>query len=156
MKKIYAKILGVAAIVAASLSLTSCDDGGPWYDGYYPPNGWNSTFYDNRLNGYWELVQYNSYPVDPGEKNYMYFNGDGRGLYYYWQGGRRYTTGMVYWCQSSNTGTSQYQVNIQYEGGGSETTNYWFVGNNTMTMQWMTTNGRTETYVYDRIGYAPW
>ena len=157
MKKIYGKIFGLLAVLAASFGMTSCDDGGPWYDGYRPPTGWNNTFYDSRLNGYWELVQYNSYPVSAGEANYMYFNGDGRGEYYYMQNGYRYVEGMVYWCQQSVTGTSRYQVNIQYEGGGSETTNYWFNDNpNTLTMQWMTNSGRTETYVYDRIYRAPW
>lgn len=159
MKKAAFRIFAGIALLAASFGLTSCDDD-PWYDdwggNYYPPNGWNDTFYDSRLNGYWELIQYNSYPVHPDDANWFYFHGNGRGQYFYLQNGDEYTQRMRYWCQYSNTGTSRYQINIQYEDGSAETTNYWFPDNNTLMMQWMTAGGRTETYVYDRVGYAPW
>ncbi len=95
------------------------------------PAGWD-TFNDSRLAGYWGLVQYSSDPVGASDANYLYFNGNGRGYYYYLQGGREYTERTVYYSQDSNTGTSNYQINIQYEYSSPVTMNYWFThGGNT-------------------------
>ena len=94
---------------------------------------------------------------DDGDWNYLYFNGNGRGYYYYLQGGREYTERTVYYSQDSNTGTSRYQINIQYEYSSPVTMNYWFThGGDTMWMQWRTGNGAVQTYVYDRMNRAPW
>ncbi len=69
--------------VLLSAGLSSCVvDGDDWWGG--PPAGWD-TFNDSRLTGYWGLVQYNSDPVGAGDANYLYFNGNGRGYYYYLQ-----------------------------------------------------------------------
>lgn len=157
MKKSRLSIIAGFTLLLGFMSagLTSCvgDDDG-WWGG--PPTGWD-TFNDTRLSGYWALVQYNSDPVDADDANYLYFNGNGRGLYYYLQGGRRYTEQTVYYSQDSNTGTSRYQINIQYEYSSPVTMNYWFThSGNTMWMQWRTGNGAVQTYVYDRIQYAPW
>lgn len=87
MKKSRLSIIAGFTLLLAFMSagLTSCvgDDDG-WWGG--PPTGWD-TFNDTRLSGYWALVQYNSDPVDADDANYLYFNGNGRGLYYYLQGG---------------------------------------------------------------------
>lgn len=140
--------------LAATLGLSSCSDGDDYYWGN-GPYGWD--FRDPRLGGYWQLVQYNSDPVPPGEANYMYFNGVGEGIYYYLQNGMRMREYLRYYCQNSVSGTSNYQINIDYQYSSPLTTNYWFThGNNTLWMQWQTYGGAVQTYVYDRIGGAPW
>ncbi len=153
IKGIIPGLLLMSVLLSAGLS--SCVvDGDDWWGG--PPAGWD-TFNDSRLAGYWGLVQYNSDPVGAGDANYLYFNGNGRGYYYYLQGGREYTERTVYYSQDSNTGTSNYQINIQYEYSSPVTMNYWFThGGNTMWMQWRTGNGAVQTYVYDRMDRAPW
>ena len=156
MKRILRTVAGIVAVVALSVTgLTSCINAeGDWWGG--PPTGWD-TFNDSRLGGYWMLVQYNSDPVYQSDANYLYFNGNGYGYYYYLDNGYREREQLRYWCQGSNTGTSNYQINIQYEYSSPLTTNYWFThGNNTLWMQWRTSGGRVQTYVYDRINYAPW
>lgn len=147
--------IAMALFVAMTVGMTSCDiDDGTWWGG--PPMGWD-TFNDTRLEGYWGLVQADSYEVDPDDANYLYFNGRGRGLYYYLQAGRRYTEQTVYYSQDSNTGTSDYQINIQYEYSSPVTMNYWFShGGETLWMQWRSGNGAVHTYVYDRMNRAPW
>ncbi len=61
-----------------------------------------------------------------------------------------------YWSQNSNSGTSYYQINIQYEYDSPVTENYWFThGGNTLWFQWRTSQG-VQTSVYDRIPRAPW
>lgn len=137
-----------------TITLSSCvvepDD---WWSG--PPSGWN-TFNDTRLAGHWQLVQYNSDPVYDNDANYLYFNGNGAGLYYYLINGYRQTESIRYWSQNSNTGTSNYQINIQYEFDSPVTENYWFTHNgNTLWFQWRTSQG-VQTSVYDRIPRAPW
>lgn len=152
-RSLLCRILSAALfIIAASVGLSSCTGGDYWYDepGY-------STGTDSRLNGYWMLVQYNSEPVYQNDANYMYFNGNGYGYYYYLDNGYRRREQLRYWCQLSNTGASNYQINIQYQYSSPVTTSYWFThGNNTLWMQWQTAGGRVQTYVYDRVNYAPW
>lgn len=156
MKK-FTKIFSFSILLLISLfsavSLTSCNDNDYWWD----EPGWNNTFNDYRLQGYWMLVQYNSDPVSPREANYMYFNGNGRGLYFYLDNGYQQTEDMRYWCQQAYDATSNYQINIQYQYSSPLTSNYWFTHNNdTLWLQWRTNGGRVITYVYDRINYAPW
>ena len=154
MKRIYGRalwLLGLAMVL--TVGLTSCDDD-PYYWGS-DPYGWN--FQDSRLQGYWQLVQYNSDPVPLSEANYMYFNGRGGGYFFYMQDGYRETEQLRYNCQNSVSGASNYQINIRYQYSSPLTTSYWFThGNNTLWMQWQTQNGRVQTYVYDRINNAPW
>ena len=55
------------------------------------------------------------------------------------------------------SGASRFQINIQYEYDSPITTSYWFThGNNTLWLQWQTSGGRVQTYVYDRVRSAPW
>lgn len=146
---------GLLLAIGVSAGLTSCGSDDWWWNG--PPSGWVNTINDSRLNGYWRLYQYNGELVYPGEENYLYFNGDGFGLYYYWDNGMRYTEQIRYYCQPSVSGSSNYQINIQYEYGNPATENYWFPsGPNRLWMQWQTGSGRVVTYVYERIGGAPW
>lgn len=143
------------AMITMAVSLSSCyiDTDDDWWGA--PPYGY--TFNDNRLNGYWQLVQYNSDPVGFGDTNYLYFNGNGWGRYYYLENGDRYVEQLRYWCQDAVGGASNYQINIQYEYSSPVTESYWFThGNNTLWIQWITDGGRVQTYVYDRIGGAPW
>ena len=155
MKKNLLKSIFLAMVaIIASTAFTSCDDD-PWDDGY-PPYGWD-TFNDYRLNGYWELVQYNSYNVEPGARNWLYFNGGSRGYYFYFDNGRRCTERLNYWSQESISMVSSCQINIEYEYSSPLTCNYWFKdGNNTLFLQWRTGNGSVEQYVYDRVNSAPW
>ena len=150
-----ALILSVVALVSMA-GFTSCypDEENEWWGN--PPYGWD-TFNDTRLSGYWMLVQYNSDPVYPDRANYLFFNGDGYGYYYYMENGMRYRENMRYWCQDAVSGASNYQINIQCEYSTPLTTSHWFThGGNTLWMQWTTGGGRVQTYVYDRIGGAPW
>lgn len=151
-KKLFKGIMGVALMLTLAVGLSSCESDDYWYDG----PGWNDVFYDRDLNGYWELVQVNSNEVIGSEKNFLYFNGNGRGYYYFWSNGRQYVDNTAYECQYSNTGLSDYQMNLWIGNDRPSTMNYWFTnGYNTMFMQWRE-NGRPVTYVYDRIYRAPW
>ncbi|MCM1369558.1 MAG: hypothetical protein NC204_04220 [Candidatus Amulumruptor caecigallinarius] len=136
-----------------TFGLSSCvDDNDDWWN---PPQGYD--YIDNRLTGYWALVQYNSENVSAADANYMYFNGNGYGTYYYLENGYNERESLRYWCQNSNTGASNFQINIQYQYGGASTMSYWFThGDNTLWMQWRTSGGRVQTYVYDRVYRAPW
>lgn len=149
-------LLGLTLFVLPSVAFTSCDDDDDdwwWND---PGAGWS--FQDSRLRGYWMLVQADSRDVAPLDRNYFYFNGYGEGDYYYMRNGREYDEDTRYWCQNSVSGTSRYQINIQYEYDQPLTCDYWFAeGNNTLFLQWYDSNvGRPVTYVYDRINYEPW
>lgn len=154
MKKFTHYLGGVALMIIAAVTLTGCySDDGNWWDA--PGYGWN--FNDTRLAGYWALVQYNSDPVNLSDANYLYFNGNGYGYYYYLDNGYRQREQLRYWCQNSYSGASNYQINIQYQYSSPLTTSYWFThGGNTLWMQWQTSGGRVQTYVYDRINGAPW
>lgn len=155
MIKTILKTTGLTALFVIILSsLQSCGPVNVWWD--EPGPGWGS-FQDYRLQGYWELVQYNSEPVSPYYTNFLYFNGRGGGYFYYYDGGYREREQLRYWCQEGYGSMSDYEINIQYEYSSPVTTSYWFThGQNTLWMQWRTANGRIETYVYDRINRAPW
>lgn len=152
MKKI---ILLFSAALAFATGLTSCSDyDDQWYG--TPPYGYG-TFNDTRLEGYWQLVQYNSEPVSKSEANYMYFDGDSYGYYYYIDNGYRERERLRYWSQDANSGASNYQINIQYQYSSPVTMSYWFThGRDVLWMQWTTGGGRVQTYVYDRVNRAPW
>lgn len=155
MKRFLLKNLALAAVFVISITVfTGCyaPDSTWWGD---PGYGWNS-FQDARLRGYWQLVQYNSDPVSYNQANYMYFDGTGYGYYYYLDNGYREREQLRYWCQDTYGGAPN-QINIQYQFSSPLTTSYWFThGNNTLWLQWQTTGGRVQTYVYDRINRAPW
>lgn len=152
-------MLRVCAAVALSLplltGLASCDTDDGWYP--YPPSGWDNNFWDSRLDGYWVLTGINGYTVTGSDVNYMFFNGSGRGLYYYMLDYRRYVEQTRYWCQPAVNGNSYYQINIQYQDGGTPSTmNYWFSdGGRFLNFQWVNQSG-LQTYVYSRYPGAPW
>ncbi len=157
MKRSFLKSIFAAAFLigGASTLLTSCTDSDYWP--YSPPPGWGSNyFYDSRLYGQWELTQANSYPVGRYDTNYMDFRNNGRGWYYYYQNGRPYSEQMAYFCQRSNSNTTDYQINVQYEDGAATTMAYWFTDNgNTLWLQWLS-GAQTNTYLYTRVSYIPW
>ncbi len=63
---------------------------------------------------------------------------------------------MAYFCQKSGSTTTNYQINIQYEDGSESTMAYWFTDNgDSLWLQWMTTGGRTQTYIYARVNSVP-
>lgn len=146
-------LLALAVLMMTGLSGCMVSDGNSdWWS--YPGNDWGYT--DPRLGGYWQLVQYNSDYVDADEANYLYFDGNGFGYYYYLYNGYPQRERLRYWCQQSYNSASP-RINIQYESNSPLTTNYWFTHNNrTLWLQWQTAGGRMQTYVYDRISYAPW
>lgn len=127
------------------------------YDGWNPepPYGWDNTFCDQDLTGCWQLYQINSEYVSGDAVNFMQFNGDGRGYYYYYDRGYREEERIAYWCQHSVSGSSALQVNIQYEYGRPSTMNYWFTDRYTLWMQWRNSYG-VQTYVYKEVPRAPW
>lgn len=139
----------------SSVLLTGCVDDDYWP--YSPPTGWGSNyFYDNRLNGEWELTQANSQPVGRYDTNYMDFFGNGRGRYYYYSNTRPYSEEMAYFCQRSGSATTNYQINVQYEDGSASTMAYWFTDSgNSLWLQWMA-GGQTITYLYRRVTSIPW
>lgn len=142
----------VATAITLALSFTACDDYDDW--GPYPPGGWNNVYYDSRLSGYWQLVEANSRPVYGEDSNWLYFNGGGRGVYYYYLNGRPFRETLAYFCQDTYGGPTNYQINVQYQNGESSTMYYWFEGRNTVVMQWRN-NAGMQSYVYRRTGYAP-
>lgn len=152
MKRFTPLVVALVALLAG-LTFTSCIDDDGWYP--YPPNGWNDTFYDSDLTGSWQLVQVNSRPVGGTDSNYLYFNGDGRGWYYYYDRGRFYRERMAYWCEDFYYGNGDYELNMQYENGQSSTMTYWFTGSNTLWMRWNTSQGMV-TYMYRYVDYIPW
>ena len=153
MKKILLKSVGYATLLIISLlSFSSCVGPGVWWDD--PGPGWNS-FNDQRLRGYWQLVQYNGYPVSGYNSNSFYFDGYGSGYYYYYNNGYPETEPIRYWCQDSYGGYTYYTINIQYKWSGSSQADYWFQGGNTLYMEWYE-GGRRQTYLYVRSYNRPW
>lgn len=149
-RKLSGYLLGILLAVIGSMSITSCVG----YVGPVPPT---TNQYDSRLNGYWQLVRINGYPISGYDVNYMFFNGNGWGVYYYYLNNRRYSESLSYWCQNSVNNISYYQVNVKYQNTASTTTmNYSFSnGSNTLYLQWYD-GGRLQTYTYTRYPYAPW
>ena len=143
--------------IISSTALTSCvadDDYWP----FSPPPGWGSNyFYDSRLEGSWELTQANSSAVSRYDVNYLEFYGDGRGRYYYYDYGQPESERMGYFCQRSNSITTNYQINVQYENGSASTMAYWFSdGDNSLWLQWKDDRtGQIVTYIYTRTSYVP-
>lgn len=149
-------LMAIFMAICCSTLLTGCVDDDYWP--YNPPPGWGSNyFYDSRLEGSWELTQANSAPVGTYDTNYMDFLGGGHGRYYYYSNNRPYSEEMAYFCQKSDSNTTDYQINIQYEDGSASTMAYWFTdGNNTLWLQWRTNNGHVVTYLYSRVSSIPW
>ena len=89
-KNPHTKRIPLLASLAAVLviTLSSCIiEPDEWWSG--PPAGWN-TFNDTRLSpDTGNSCRYNSEPVYTNDANYLYFNGNGAGLYYYLINGYR-------------------------------------------------------------------
>lgn len=143
--------------IISCTALTSCfaeDDLWP----FSPPPAWGSNyFYDSRLDGSWALTQANSTPVTSYDVNYMEFFGNGRGRYYYYSYGEPFSERMGYFCQRSDSNTTNYQINIQYEDGSASTMAYWFTDSNrTLWLQWRDDRtGQIITYLYTRTNNIP-
>lgn len=146
----------IIVTICSCVLFTSCENDDYWP--YNPPSGWGSNyFFDSRLNGTWQLTQANASEVTLYDTNYMDFYGGGHGRYFYYRNGRPESEEMAYFCQRSGSTTTSYQINVQYEDGGASTMAYWFTdGSDTLWMQWLTTGGKTVTYIYTRVNSVPW
>lgn len=157
MKRYTLMICYVIALLAvgSAAMLTGCDDESDWP--YSPPPGWGANyFYDSRLNGVWELTMADANPVTRFDTNYLDFYGQGHGRYYYYSNTRPLSEEIAYFCQKSDSNTTNYQINIQYASGTASTMAYWFSDNNSsLWMQWKVGN-RIVTYLYSRTGATPW
>ena len=136
LRRQASRIFMMLLLAVGSATLTGCSVDVGWDPD--PPYGWNNTFYDSALDGCWRLTTINSQYVSGYAVNYLYFGGNGRGEYLYYDNGRRYVENTAYWCQRNNS-ASGYQINLQYETAYSPTTmNYWFTdGGDTLWMQWI-------------------
>lgn len=147
---------GGMLLAICSLAFTSCDVEDEWYDG---PSGWGNAFYDSRLEGIWQLVQADGIDVGRYDTNYLDFLGDGRGYYYYYRIGEPYSERMKYYCQESDSPSSRYQINLQYEYSSPVTMSYWFSDSTgrVLWLSWYDNNiDRTVTYLYRPVKGAPW
>ncbi|MDE7180654.1 MAG: hypothetical protein K2N88_05600 [Muribaculaceae bacterium] len=153
MKTLFRKYAMVGIVALLSLiGLTNCTSSTVWWDD--PGYGWS--YRDPNLTGFWQLVEVNGYAVSNYNTNFLYFDGNGRGLYYYYDQGYRETEKLRYWAQEGYT-SSNYQLNIQYQYSAPLTSVYWFSDRfNTLWLQWVSPNGGLDTYAYRRISYAPW
>lgn len=122
---------------------------------------WNQpTFYDSRLYGYWELVQINGYPTTGYDVNYMYFNGNGAGLYYYYDRGYRYDERLTYYCTKTGYSGGYNELVIQYQNSynGPTAVDYYFSNSgNVLYMEWYDSYSRRNViYTYSRINNFYW
>ncbi|MBD5227431.1 MAG: hypothetical protein HDR95_07925 [Bacteroides sp.] len=146
------RLVLILATFLAITAFTACDDDDIWAP--LGPSGWN--YQDSRLTGYWQLINVNGSAVGGYESNFLEFFGNGDGEYYYYRNSRPRSERIAYWCQQSNTGYSNYQINIQYESGQASTMNYWFSDSGrTLYMRWNSTNG-VMTYAYARVNGVVW
>ncbi|MDE6836173.1 MAG: hypothetical protein K2J03_04355 [Muribaculaceae bacterium] len=156
MKRFLPVIISIIGFLGLSVGMTSCGPDSWYYDDSWYDDDYYGDSYDPALSGYWQLVQVDGQSVGGMDRNFLYFNGYGRGRYYFFENGRRYVEDTYYNCQWSNTGVSDFQVNLQYGNGYPVTMNYWFTNRGrTLWLNWRD-NGRPVTYVYDLYGGAPW
>lgn len=134
MKKLYTLLSMLC--VGLALCLTSCDD-----DYYTPyPNQ-----IDKDLLGTWELYSADGNRVYDYQVNWLEFNRNGQGYYYYYDDGRQYSMWLDYTVRYYGGGNQLY---IEYQDGSSVSMNYWFNSNATyLYTQWYE-NGRSHTYTY--------
>ncbi len=146
-------LLSLPLLAMLMLLFTGCGDVNYWNQEPQGPD----RFYDNRITGCWELYQADSEYITGDAVNYMYFNGDGRGTYFYYDRGYQESERLNYWCQRSVNNASSLQINIDYEYSNPSTMNYWFTNGdrNTLWMQWRNNSG-VHTYVYKRVASIPW
>lgn len=135
-------------VIGLSVVFTSCDDG------YGPgPGPGGLTYIDRDLTGAWRMYEANGVPVPPGKVDYLQFNGNGNGRYYYMRDGIWYYEGISYWCKSYGSGTDQ--LNIQYENGQSSAMSYWFTSRDDLYLSWRVYDGSVITYHYIYTSYLP-
>ena len=153
MKSIFRKIITGTALcltMAATATLTSCDNNDGWYPEH--PEYYNK-FYDQGLNGTWKLISDNKGIVEGTEVNYLEFNGNGRGVYYFYSNGMPESEPLVYNCQGTDSSISNSQLNVQYGNGVPTSMYYWFTPNR-LWMQWRNASG-IHTYCYVP-SHRPW
>lgn len=144
-------LCALTLFIGLSMTFVSCDD---WDDDWDDDYDWD-TFNDTRFEGYWVLTSANGQPVTDLDTNWLYFNGNGGGTYYYYSDGYEDSEPIRYNCQESVSGNTYYQINLQYGSGSPTTMNYFFNNRNVFTLTWMTSSGRIE-YVYTRVDGVPW
>lgn len=159
MKRYMLRFMQATMIVVLSLLgssvLTSCivvND--PWDgDGGYV----NNIYYDSYLTGVWQLYSVNGSPVGGTQTNWLQFNGNGRGYYFYFNYGNRMVMNMNYECMDgyNNYYGSNTILNLYYGNDlNPQSMYYWYEGNS-LVMQW-SDRYQTTTYVYRAVPNAPW
>lgn len=152
MKNLYTRLALLATAIIFSLTAVSCDD--EW-DDWGDDWGQSGSWIDRNLIGTWELYQVNGDIVDDGEENYMQFNRNGYGWYYYYRYGQPIKEKIRFWCDYTNN-PSINQVNIIYANGDRSSINYWFSGQR-LYMQWYDENyGGNVTYMYRNVDSLPY
>lgn len=145
-KGILKVFLPVIALLLG-LSVSSC------HDDHYGPSPY---FYDSYLTGYWKLMQIDGMGIPEYRTNYLYFDGYGSGLYYYYDRGQLFYKKIKYDCRDSWYSSSEYVLNILYQGESvPQTMNYSFSRDGYTLYVWWRENGRTITYTYANIPYFP-
>lgn len=140
MTDIKTKLTLLLAGICLSLSFTGCDDEP------YPPYGpGNGSFLDQNLEGEWELYTVDGQPVYGRNVNYLDFDDDGDGTYYYYQNGREMEEDFIFWCYSYG---DDWYLHIDYQYSPDSDMIYWFENNfNYLYLQWWNGN-RNVTYCY--------
>lgn len=142
MKKTYTLLM--LLVLSLCVGLSSCDD-----DIYGPPG----TNYDSALVGTWELYSADGSPVYGYQVNWLQFNRNGTGSYYFYQDGRQYEMGL-YWGVDWYAGSKE--LYIDYNDGRSASMDYWFNSNATyLYTQWYE-RGYRHTYVYRYVDGPAW
>lgn len=142
MKKTYALL--ALLIMAVCVGFTSCDD-----DIYGPPG----QSYDPDLLGTWELYSADGVPVYGYQVNWLEFNRNGTGTYYYYHNGREYSMGL-YWGVDWYGG--EQELYIDYNDGSSASMYYWFNSNATFLYTEWYERGYRHTYIYRYVDYPAW
>lgn len=133
------KILYSLVVVLSALSLSSCDD-----EPVYPT-------LDPNLQGMWQLVAIDGYPVGGYDANWLQFYGDGSGTYFYYNNGLLQQMGLFYSVNYDWT-----QLYVDYADGWSLDSNYWFDRTATLLyMQWWDEYGRQTVYTYQLSSWQP-
>ena len=142
------KILIPLVTLIFCLGFSSCRD-----DDYGP----SRYFYDSYLTGYWQLRQINGSWVSEYQSNYLYFDGYGRGRYYYYDRGQLYYKSLKYECYEPWDSYSDLQLNILYQGDYTpQSMNYYFSNDGYTLYLWWREGGRTITYTYSYLKYFPY
>lgn len=141
----------ILPIVTLLLMLvSSCTVNAPWRE---------TTFFDSRLYGDWELIEVNGRPINRYNADFFYFNGNGGGMYYYYYYGRPYEERMTYYCTTSNGPSNPNQISIFFEATPNLTNiDYYFDNSaNFLYLEWYDYQYRDwTTYTYRRVYNFNW